>query len=77
MLGLMLALMKLGVRGKRVECEIDGVLRSNQRRNSRSENERYSQLLALHHERMRGVIHTVTLLFLNLFHPLNIVGRSV
>jgi hypothetical protein len=73
----MLASMKLRVREKRVESETDGVLHSNPGRDSKSENERFSQSLALHRERMREVVHTVTLLFLNLFHPLNIVGRGV
>jgi hypothetical protein len=64
-------------REERVEVDMDGVSWANPRRDNRSENERSSQLLALRRKRMRRMIHTVALLFLNLFHALGIVDRSV
>ena len=66
-----------GAREERVESETDGVSYWNPRRDRRSENERSGQLLALRHKRVKEVIHTVTLLFLNLFHALSIFGCSV
>ena len=64
-------------REERVESDTDGASYSNPRRDNKSENERSSQLLALRRKRMKKMIHTVTLLFLNLFHALRIFGCRV
>lgn len=62
---------------ERAEVDTDGASKANPRRESRSENERSSQLLALRYKRVERVMRTVTLLLLNLFHALGIVGCSV
>jgi hypothetical protein len=64
-------------REERVESDADGVSYSNPRRDNRFENERSSQLLALHYGRMKKAIHTVTFLVLALLHSFHIVCRGV
>ena len=64
-------------REERVESETDSASYLNPRRDSKSENEGSSQLLALGHRRVEKMVHTVTLLFLNLFHALSIFRCSV